>query len=129
MGEPENPLTVPDALPEGFSSTDKVPDKEVEGVDLAIKPDASNEQSANEVEAVESTEVASVPSIPFGAIFRSVVAVLVVVMLFVIAGNVKLEACVAKAQATYGPVLPGKANNLTNLARRNAINRCSASPF
>jgi hypothetical protein len=129
MDETEKPMIVPDALPEGFSSTDKRPEQEAEGVDLPIKPDASNEQSANEVEAVESTEVASAPSIPFGAIFRSVVAVLVVVMLFVIAGNVKLEACVAKAQATYGPVLPGKANNLTNLARRNAINRCSASPF
>ena len=98
---------------------------------MPIKPDAGSNESASEVEAVEGTEVASVPSIPFGAIFRSVVAVLVVVMLFVIAGNVKLEACVAKAQATYGPNIPGKSEaiKLHNFARNKAIKGCSASPF
>lgn len=64
---------------------------------------------------------------PIAAILGAVLAVIVVVMLWVIAGNVKLQACVAQAEAQYGSNTDPK--SLATLGRKNAVLRCSDSPF
>jgi len=64
---------------------------------------------------------------PIARILGAVLAVIVVAMLWIIAGNVKLQACVAQAEAQYGSNTDPK--SLATLGRKNAVLRCSNSPF
>lgn len=64
---------------------------------------------------------------PIARILGAVLALIVVAMLWIIAGNVKLQACVAQAEAQYGSNTDPK--SLATLGRKNAVLRCTASPF
>ena len=64
---------------------------------------------------------------PIAKILGGLAAVIVVAMLWIIAGNVKLQACVSQAEAQYGSNTDPK--SLATLGRKNAVLRCSASPF
>jgi len=90
------------------------------GADVAIAESNTAEPSA-------AGAPVAVGRPPIAAILGVVLAVIVVVMLWVIAGNVKLQACVAQAEAQYGSNTDPK--SLATLGRKNAVLRCSDSPF
>ena len=64
---------------------------------------------------------------PIARILGAVLALILVALLWIIAGNVKLQACVAQAEAQYGSNTDPK--SLATLGRKNAVLRCSNSPF
>lgn len=102
------------------------------------KQDTTDVSDAQEgaVGEQDAQEGAAPAKVPFGAIFRAVVAVIVALMLYSIAGNVSMQACVSKVAASYGTPTAAtgseaakKSVGLTNLARKKALDRCSTSPF
>ncbi|MCX6388706.1 MAG: hypothetical protein NTX07_08265 [Solirubrobacterales bacterium] len=64
---------------------------------------------------------------PFGKIFYGALAILATALLWTGAGNLKQQACIETAQAQYGANTPPK--SLATLGRKNAVARCSNSPF
>jgi len=93
--------------------------------DKAAEADVKIAGDASEGEATAVPLTLGRP--PLMKIFYSVLALIATLMLWIIAGNVKLQGCIEKAQAQYGNNTPAK--SLSTLGRQNAIKRCSNSPL
>jgi len=72
--------------------------------------------------------VAPLGSPPLAKIFYGVLAVIATAMLWVGAGGVKQQACIAQATAKY-PDSQGQYGKLNSDLRKKAAINCSATPF
>jgi len=94
----------------------------------AAQSDVAIAESAGSVQQGSAAAPAvAVGRPPIAKILTGIAAALVVALLWIIAGNVKLQACVSQAEAQYGTNTDPK--SLATLGRKNAVLRCSNSPF
>lgn len=109
---------------------DPTPDTASESAQETAAPaaaDVSIAETAAPSGADDASAVQPLGRPPIAKILAGVIAVIALFFLGGIAGSVSKQSCIAEAEAKYG--YPSDTKSVANLARKNAVTRCSDSPF
>lgn len=109
---------------------DPTPGTESDSAKEAALPKADVSIDETTQPGAAAADASSVPPLgrpPIAKILTGILAVLAIWFLGGIAGSVSKQACIDEAAAKYG--YPSDTKSVANLARKNAVAKCSDSPF